>query len=152
MDSLTPTERSERMSRVRNKNTKPEMKVRRLAHALGYRFRLHSAGLPGRPDLVFPGRRAVIFVHGCFWHRHPSPECHLARVPKSRQEFWLAKLQGNSERDARVIASLESDGWRVLTLWECELNNRESERLRERLAQFLGPRSLRSNCSQAPAG
>jgi DNA mismatch endonuclease (patch repair protein) len=88
MDTLTPKERSERMSRVRNKDTKPEMQVRRLVSALGYRYRLQYKKVPGRPDLAFPGRRKVIFVHGCFWHRHPEPSCPLARLPKSRLDFW----------------------------------------------------------------
>lgn len=101
MDTLTREERSERMSRVRSKNTVPELAVRRLVHALGYRFRLHRRDLPGTPDLAFPGHHKAIFVHGCFWHRHPDPDCKLARMPKSRQEFWKLKLEGNRARDLR---------------------------------------------------
>ncbi len=97
MDTLTPEQRSERMSRVRNKDTKPEMRVRRLVHALGYRYRLHDSRLPGRPDLVFKSRHKVIFVHGCFWHRHDR--CELCRMPKSRLQFWKPKLKANRERD-----------------------------------------------------
>ncbi len=102
MDTLTPGERSERMARVRGKDTGPEMRVRRLIHGMGYRYRLHRGGLPGRPDLVFASRRAVVFVHGCFWHQHPDPECRLARMPKSRQAIWWEKLRAKRERDERV--------------------------------------------------
>lgn len=126
MDTLTPDGRSERMSRVRGANTKPELLVRRLVHGLGYRYRLHDRRLLGRPDLVFPGRRAVIFVHGCFWHRHPDPACKLARIPKTRTEFWVAKLEGNRSRDRETEHRLSESGWRVLTLWECQLRDREA--------------------------
>lgn len=138
MDSLSPTARSERMSRVRGKNTGPELAVRRLVHALGYRFRLHRRDLPGTPDLVFPGRRKVVFVHGCFWHRHPDPACKLARMPKSRQEFWGPKLEGNRARDLAKAAALTGLGWEVLTVWECELRDLAS--LRNKIGTFLGPR------------
>lgn len=134
-DTLTPAERSERMSRVRGKNTGPEMIVRRLVHRLGYRYRLHRAGLPGRPDLVFTARRKVIFVHGCFWHRHDDPACKLARLPKSRHEFWLPKLERNRARDARVLQELEERGWKSLAVWECQV--KESERLENMIRGFL---------------
>ena len=111
------------MSRVRAKNSSPEMKVRRLVHALGYRFRLHRRDLPGTPDLVFPVRRKIIFVHGCFWHRHPDPDCKLARMPKSRQEFWRPKLEGNRARDFRTEEALKNAGWGVMTVWECQLKD-----------------------------
>lgn len=137
MDTLTPAERSERMSRVRGKHTRPELIVRRLAHRLGYRYRLHRAGLPGRPDLVFAGRRRVIFVHGCFWHRHDDPSCKLARLPKSRQEYWLPKLERNVARDQRALEALKDAGWEALVLWECELN--DVAMLVQRIHQFLGP-------------
>jgi DNA mismatch endonuclease (patch repair protein) len=114
------------MSRVRDRNTGPEMRVRRLLHALGYRYRLHRRDLPGKPDLVFPGRRSVIFVHGCFWHRHESPDCPLARLPKSRQDFWLPKLEANRKRDSANLTQLQILGWRTLTIWECELRNMET--------------------------
>ena len=104
MDTLSKAQRSERMSRVRGKDTKPELLVRRLVHGMGYRYRLHRRDLPGTPDLVFPGRRKVIFVHGCFWHRHPDPACKLARLPKSRTDFWLPKLEGNRARDIENAA------------------------------------------------
>jgi DNA mismatch endonuclease (patch repair protein) len=120
-DILTPAERSERMARVRAKNTKPEMMVRRLVHGMGYRYRLHRRDLPGCPDLVFPRLRKAVFVHGCFWHRHPDPECKLARLPKSRLDFWLPKLEGNRRRDEANQAALLALGWRFLVIWECEI-------------------------------
>lgn len=135
-DTLSPEQRSERMGRVRAKSSKPELRVRQLVHALGYRYRLHRADLPGTPDLVFPGRRKVIFVHGCFWHRHPEPGCRLARMPKSRGEFWGPKLERNRERDLANEAALESLGWGYLVLWECEL--RDGVALENRIRTFLG--------------
>lgn len=136
MDTLTPEQRSERMSRVRGKDTKPELVVRRLVHGLGYRFRLHRRDLPGSPDLVFPGRRKVIWVHGCFWHQHPDPNCKLARMPKSRLEFWEAKLSANRERDAVKMTELTALGWDALVVWECEIKDRGV--LAARLKEFLG--------------
>ena len=136
MDTLTPAERSARMSRVRGSDTKPELVVRRLAHAMGYRFRLHRKDLPGKPDLVFPSRSAVILVHGCFWHRHPDPSCKLARMPKSRPEFWGPKFTANKERDAIVERRLNESGWRVLTVWECELRDRKA--VSAKIRDFLG--------------
>lgn len=130
----TPT-RSRIMSRVRNKDTRPEMTVRRLVFGLGYRYRLHGRKLPGKPDLVFAGRRKVIFVHGCFWHRHEG--CSLARLPKSRHEFWIPKLEANRERDKRNLAALAAEGWEVLTVWECELKDLDA--LRSRITRFLSP-------------
>ncbi|WP_378946628.1 very short patch repair endonuclease [Mesorhizobium sp. ANAO-SY3R2] len=135
MDSLSPTERSARMSRVRAANTRPEMVVRRLIYTLGYRYRLHRRDLPGKPDLVFGSRRAVIFVHGCFWHRHPSPDCKLARMPKSRLDFWGSKLSRNRQHDIEVEELLKEAGWRVLTLWECELRDRPA--LVTKVREFL---------------
>lgn len=123
MDTLTREARAERMSRIRGKDTKPELIVRRLVHAMKYRFRLHRRDLPGSPDLVFPSRRRVIFVHGCYWHRHPDPECKLARLPKSRLDFWLPKLEGNRQRDLGNLDALDRLGWGVLVIWECELKN-----------------------------
>lgn len=132
-DTMSPEERSRRMASVRSVDTKPEMAVRRLVYGMGYRYRLHCRDLPGKPDLVFRSRRAVIFVHGCFWHRHDG--CSLARLPKTKIEFWTTKLEGNRERDARKVAALEISGWRVFVAWECELKNKE--KLAERLRQFL---------------
>lgn len=124
------------MSRVRSRDTKPELLVRRLVHGMGYRYRLHRRDLPGKPDLVFGPRRKVILVHGCFWHGHEDPACKLARAPKSRQEFWGPKLQRNRERDAEVERRLNESGWEVLTLWECELGDRAG--LERRVRTFLG--------------
>jgi DNA mismatch endonuclease (patch repair protein) len=135
MDTLSPAERSARMARVKGKGSSAEMLVRRLVHRMGYRYRLHGAKLPGRPDLVFPGRKKVIFVHGCFWHRHPDPDCKLARLPKSRHEFWIPKLEGNRARDLRKLAELEALGWSALTLWECGLKDEAS--LENEIRTFL---------------
>jgi DNA mismatch endonuclease (patch repair protein) len=121
MDTLSKRERSARMGLIKSKNTSPELVVRALVHKLGYRYRLHVSDLPGRPDLVFPGRRKVIFVHGCFWHRHNH--CHLARLPKSRPEFWLPKLANNKARDAVNRRALTRLGWSSMVIWECELRN-----------------------------
>lgn len=133
MDTLSPQERSERMSRVKGKNTKPEMIVRRLVHRLGFRYRLHSRRLPGRPDLVFAGKKSVIFVHGCFWHRHRG--CALCRLPKSRLEFWKPKLEENRKRDSRNERKLKKEGWRVLIVWECEMADQDG--LKRRILEFL---------------
>ena len=135
MDTLSPEQRSQRMGRIRGKDTGPEWVVRRMVHGAGYRYRLHAKRLPGRPDLVFPGRRKVIFVHGCFWHRHPDPSCKLARLPKSRLDFWLPKLQANHERDLRSQEALERAGWDCLVVWECE--TRDRERLKDKIVAFL---------------
>ena len=133
MDTVSAERRSEIMGRVRGKDTGPEMTVRRLAHGLGYRYRLHARDLPGRPDLVFRPRRKVIFVHGCFWHRHKG--CALARMPKSREDFWREKLEGNAKRDARNERALRREGWGVMTVWECQLGDRD--RLTTRIRRFL---------------
>lgn len=110
------------MSRVRGKDTKPEMVVRRLVHGMGYRYRLHRRDLPGVPDLVFPARKKVVFVHGCFWHRHPG----CGRMPKSRLEFWAPKLEGNRQRDLVQQAALRDAGWNILVVWECEIKDRNA--------------------------
>ncbi|MCR9128765.1 MAG: very short patch repair endonuclease [Alphaproteobacteria bacterium] len=132
-DVFTPEQRSRVMGRVKGKNTEPEMTVRRLTHALGYRFRLHRTELPGSPDLVFPGRRKVIFVHGCFWHGHDCPRG--SRQPKQNADYWRAKFARNVERDRQAVAKLGDQGWEALTLWECEL--KDVEALKERLEGFL---------------
>lgn len=134
-DTLTPLARSERMRRVRGRDTGPEMLVRRELHAMGYRYRLHARELPGRPDIVFRGRKKAILVHGCFWHRHPDPDCKLARLPKTRTSFWIPKLEGNRLRDIANAERLEAMGWRVLVVWECALRDREQ--LRNMLRDFL---------------
>ena len=116
-----PLSRSERMARIRKVNTKPEIAVRRLLHALGYRFRLYRRDLPGNPDIVFPGRKKAILVHGCFWHRHDCPSGR--KVPRANSDYWLPKLGRNQARDAQNLARLNDLGWNTLIVWECELSN-----------------------------
>lgn len=139
-DRITEARRSWNMGRIGAKDTRPEMIVRRIVHGMGYRYRLHRKDLPGKPDLVFGPRHAVIFVHGCFWHQHPDPACKIARIPKSRLEYWRPKLARNTERDREHIEALEGAGWRVLTVWECETKAGCREELSDRLRSFLtGP-------------
>jgi len=115
-DVLTPEQRRYNMSRIRGRDTKPEMLIRRGLHARGLRYRLHDRSLPGRPDLIFPKFRAAVFVHGCFWHFHG---CALSKLPVTRQDFWLQKLGRNKLRDQHAVRALVEDGWRVLVIWEC---------------------------------
>ena len=122
------------MQAVKSRDTKPELKVRRLLHRLGYRFRLHRKQLPGTPDIVFPGRRCVVFVHGCFWHGH---DCPKGRLPKSRTDYWREKIVRNKERDAKAEVELTILGWRTLTIWQCETIAEDA--LTSKLTQFLGP-------------
>lgn len=126
VDTLTPTERSERMSRIRSRDTKPEIWVRKFLHANGFRFRLHRRDLPGRPDIVLPKYRTAIFVQGCFWHAH---SCQKGRVPGTRSEFWKEKFEKNVARDKRNIGALRREGWRVLRVWECELAKASTRQL-----------------------
>ncbi len=133
VDTRTSAKRSEIMSRVRSKNTGPEMIVRRLVFAMGYRYRLHRRDLPGTPDIVLPGRRKIIEVRGCFWHGHDS--CQYGRLPKSRDEYWRTKIDCNRVRDVENLRRLEGDGWRVLIVWQCELNDLEV--LKKRLYEFI---------------
>ena len=133
LDPLTVKERSERMALVKSKDTKPEIAVRRLIHRMGYRYRLHSRVLPGHPDLVFPTRKKVIFVHGCFWHRHKG--CPNTRLPKTRLDFWKPKLEKNRKRDLAKQRKLRRQGWRMLVVWECQINN--EKKLSGRLRAFL---------------
>lgn len=119
-DKLDPARRSANMAKVKGKDTGPELKVRRIAHRMGLRFRLHRENLPGKPDLVFPKHRLAVFVHGCFWHRHEG--CKRASTPATRVDFWSAKFSATVERDARQIAELHSQGWRTLVIWECDLS------------------------------
>ena len=121
MDRLTPERRSWLMSRIGSKDTSTEIRVRRLAHSMGLRFRLHRRDLPGTPDLVFPKHRIVVFVHGCFWHRHLG--CKKATVPKTRIQFWQNKFDKNVARDIRATKDLSDLGWTVETIWECETND-----------------------------
>lgn len=111
------------MSRIRGKNSVAEMRLRRLIHGMGFRYRLHVKNLPGTPDLVFPSRKAVIFMHGCFWHRHQ--DCRLARMPKSRVAFWREKLEANKQRDEENMRRLNELGWRVLVIWECQMKEKD---------------------------
>jgi DNA mismatch endonuclease, patch repair protein len=129
-DTLRPAQRSERMSRIRGKDSQPELALRRVLHRLGLRYRLHVSNLPGKPDLVFPRYKAVVFVHGCFWHRHGG--CKIATTPKSNTSFWLDKFEKNVARDARNTMQLRDMGWRVFVAWEA--NSPRSQ----------GPRSLAS--------
>jgi len=135
MDTLDRRQRSERMSRIRGRDTAAEMTVRRLVHGMGYRYRLHRRDLPGCPDLVFVTRRKVIFVHGCFWHRHTDSACKLARLPKSRLDFWGPKLARNRQRDLEKQEELRAAGWDFIVLWECQINNAAS--LKETIQAFL---------------
>ena len=133
VDRVSEERRSWNMSRIRARNTKPEIAVRKLLHSMGYRFRLHRKELPGSPDIVLPKFRTAIFVHGCYWHRHP--DCRFAYTPKSRVDFWTRKFDENVARDRRVISDLSAAGWRVLIVWECEV--RDLIALRARLTRDL---------------
>ncbi|MBI4773492.1 MAG: DNA mismatch endonuclease Vsr [Deltaproteobacteria bacterium] len=133
-DTFSPEKRSWIMSQVRSQNTTPEMLIRSLTHRLGYRYRLHSENLPGKPDLVFPSRRKALFVHGCFWHGH---DCSRgARIPKSNSKYWIKKIGRNKERDQENKKLLESLGWSVLVLWECQTNDLDNVKII--LEDFLG--------------
>jgi len=136
MDIFSPEERSRIMGRVRSENTKPEMIVRSLAHRMGYRFRLHRKDLPGKPDLVFAGRRKIIFVHGCFWHQHNCKRG--ARKPATRRKYWLAKLGRNVARDKSTVRKLRRLGWGVMAIWECQTKAAGLNRLAARISRFLG--------------
>jgi DNA mismatch endonuclease (patch repair protein) len=136
-DRLTTAQRSANMSKIRSKGTEPEMVVRRLVHSLGFRYRLHTANLPGKPDLVFPKLRKAIMVHGCFWHQHFCAEGK--RVPKSRLEYWVPKIAGNVRRDKLNRYRLCNIGWRVMVVWECQTNLRRRHELTRRLQRFLKP-------------
>ncbi len=133
-DVVTPQVRSRMMASIRGADTKPELFIRSGLHRLGFRFRLDVRALPGRPDMVFPKYHAVLFVHGCFWHRH---DCHLFKWPKSREDFWKTKLNGNAERDRRNVDSLKQIGWRVGIVWECAIKGRTRQE----------PGSIFSGCS-----
>lgn len=136
-DFLSPAERSERMSRIRGRNTKPEIVVRRLLHAAGLRFRLHARNLIGRPDIVLPRHRSIVFVHGCFWHRHAG--CAVATMPKSNTRFWRSKFEANIQRDRRNRAKLRKLGWRVFVVWECQVSSRtKSQATVKRIVKRLG--------------
>lgn len=133
-DKLSKERRSRNMAAIRSKNTGPEVRVRRLLHAMGYRFRLHARELPGKPDIVFRPRRKAIFVHGCFWHGHDAG-CADSRRPKTNKRYWNPKITGNKDRDARHLAALKEAGWDVLVLWDCETALLDD--LRRRLREFM---------------
>ena len=143
MDIMTPEKRSRLMARIKGRDTRPELVVRRTAHAMGFRFRLHRRDLPGRPDLVFPKLRLALFVHGCFWHMHEG--CRHSRVPETNRDFWSEKLSGNASRDRRVQSQLEAAGWRVGIIWECQIAHETA--LRERLSALLKPTPPTTNSS-----
>lgn len=148
MDRLNPRQRSALMAKVRSKNTRPELLIRSLAHRLGYRFRLHVKKLVGSPDLVFPGRRKVIFVNGCFWHGHEG--CRSSTLPTTRHDYWKDKITRNVERDQRVLSALSGEGWSALVVWECELKSMD---LSKRLVDFLGEvPQLRQRSSEVSLG
>ena len=132
MDIISQADRRALMSRVRSANTAPELAIRSMVHRLGFRFRLRRPSLPGKPDLIFPSRKKVLFVHGCFWHQHEG--CKRGRLPRTNVEFWKSKLSENKFRDKRVATKLESMGWSTFTVWECELTER---RLAARIVRFL---------------
>lgn len=135
VDVVDPPTRSRMMSGIRGKNTKPEIALRRLLHRSGLRYRLHSAQLPGRPDIVFPSRRIGIFVHGCFWHRHHG--CYWCTTPSSNTEFWGAKFAGNIQRDKHAAEELHAAGWRVAVVWECALRETSIDDTARRLLAWI---------------
>lgn len=141
--SDAPAPRRRNLAAVKGRNTKPEMIVRSLLHSMGYRYRLQRRDLPGRPDIVLPGRRAIVDVRGCFWHRHPDPACRNAVLPRTRAEWWAEKLARNVERDAASEAALNAAGWRTLVVWECEARD-DPEALADRLRDLLGPPGVRT--------
>lgn len=146
VDFLTPAQRSERMSRIRGKDSRPELALRRVLHRLGLRYRLHATDLPGKPDLVFPRYKAVVFVHGCFWHRHDG--CKIATTPKSNTPFWVEKFEKNKARDSRVAAALRNIGWRVFVVWECDLAPSKVEATGGQLAVVI--RNIETSPSNIP--
>lgn len=142
MDIMKPETRSALMAQIRSKDTKPELQVRRLLHAMGLRFRLHRKDLPGKPDIVLPKWNAVIFVNGCFWHQHPSDTCRASSIPATRRDYWLPKLARTAARDAENVAALQALGWHVLVLWECEL--KDQSRLKSVIEAFLQSSTVRN--------
>ena len=126
MDKISAEKRSENMRRIRSRDTKPELQVRRLVHRLGYRYRVRGYKLPGKPDMIFPGRKKVIMIHGCFWHQHNDPNCKYVHVPNSRKEYWLPKLSLNQERDKKTLLELNRLGWEALIIWECQLEDADN--------------------------
>lgn len=134
LDRLTKKERSLLMAKIRSKNTKPEIAIRTLLYSTGYRYRLHAGGLPGRPDIVFKGRKKLVFVNGCFWHQHT---CDSYKTPKTRTAFWEEKLERNRARDRKNLRKLRRDKWEVLVVWQCEIKVKSAEKLKNKLVEFM---------------
>jgi DNA mismatch endonuclease, patch repair protein len=134
-DTISEARRSWNMGQIRAKGMKPELVLRKLVYGMGYRYRLHRKDLPGKPDLVFAARKKIIFMHGCFWHSHADPTCKISRIPKSKQEYWIPKLQKNRERDESHLVELTALGWDVFVVWECRLKD-EAE-IGEQIYRFL---------------
>ena len=134
MDHFSATKRSEIMSRVKGTDTSVEIRVRQLLHSLGYRFKLHARDLPGKPDIVLPKHRSVVFVHGCFWHGHKA--CRRASIPQTNREFWTRKIEGNIDRDKRCVRELRESGWKVLVVWQCQ--TKDLTKLKKRITTFFG--------------
>lgn len=145
-------ERSARMRLIKGRDTKPEMTARRALYGAGLRYRLHARDLPGRPDIVFRGRRIAILVHGCFWHQRPDPSCKLARMPKTRRDFWEPKLQGNRARDEANKLALEGCGWRVIEIWECGLNADGITRMTREVVDAAQARAPSATIRSKPSG
>ena len=137
-DHVSPEGRSRIMRAIRSAHTKPELIVRKLLHSQGYRYRLHRRDLPGKPDIVFPSRKKIIFVHGCFWHQHESSKCQISQKPRSNKNYWLPKLERNKQRDREAQDKLKALGWKVLVLWECEV--KFEGKLQKKVNRFLGSR------------
>lgn len=135
MDKISPELRSENMRRIRSKNTIPEIRVRKLIYGMGYRYRLHWDKLPCKPDIIFPGRKKVIFVHGCFWHQHSDINCNYVHKPKSRLNYWLPKLEKNKQRDIKNQNEIEKYGWKYLVVWECQIS--DTDEFKSKLKKFL---------------
>jgi DNA mismatch endonuclease (patch repair protein) len=134
MDKISPEQRTENMRRIRSKNTIPELEVRKIVHMMGFRYRLHGK-LPGKPDLVFRNKKKLIFVNGCFWHQHPNKRCKDARIPKSNRDYWGPKLKKNKRRDTEIMRELFEEGWDIMVIWDCQINQRG--RLTNRIKKFL---------------
>lgn len=136
MIAETAEDRSRIMRAVKSRNTRPEMTVRRMVHGMGYRYRLHREDLPGKPDMVFPSRRKVIFIHGCFWHGHAC--ARGARIPKTNREYWMKKIERNRNRDHKACSALKAKDWGSLSIWECEL--KDLDKVQQRIVNFLDPK------------
>jgi len=134
-DIFSANKRTEIMKKVRTKDTGCELAVRKIIYAIGYRYRLHKKSLPGRPDIVFSGRKKVVFVNGCFWHGHSG--CSRGKLPDSNSLFWQKKLEGNKLRDTRILKSLSALGWKSLVVWQCQVNRRNIDRLQNKIKKFL---------------